>query len=698
MKYPTVPFFSTHHSPVGANASLTFGAPNRGFSIDHERNQPGAEDGDLLVAWGFGPGTVRCLPFVSGGGLLDQETAQMQAAGDDKADTIESRWSFVSPDDVERILSPSCDMYSCGPLIFRVWSPYPRIPEPNLAEDLHDWTLPAVWLEADLDNSGSRTEAVVFLGFRWRAAGRMRPLAWTAPELSGVALGSQWALASESSTGAFTIRDGSVAAGVETGQRIENMAGMEGGIALKVPAGERKTLRACLVWQHHGPATQGLSTQYVFQCFWTSLESVCKQALEISPKCITAARLDDNELLLRTGGQAWRASLLAQSIRGYAANTQLLLDTDGGIHWCVLEGQYWWRNTLDLAADHLAWEQDRHPWVRGLIMKDHIENHSYHDLFPGGLCFGHDQGNMTQYAPHGSSGYERSNQRGCYSFMTLEQLLNGIYVLAAGAIDGDPRCMAAPWSDLLDSMLNRDNPDFSRRTGILKMGSDRVGPQGAEITTYDALDHSLMAACGSVYIGLKGLCAALLIAKVTGLTGNNRLASRARGWAVLANSGWGALFDHEGGHFPANALDPAIKSLVLAALDPFAMPLHYGLAGEIEALPGLKHRLEAHSVVCLSGGCRHISGGLRLSSTSDMTWPSKIILCLSVLEWLGTDLERDETVALRELLRWCQVLAAKGTIADQIRLDLDQAVGGAYYPRMVTSTLFLTAGNPKENK
>jgi len=66
------------------------------------------------------------------------------------------------------------------------------------------------------------------------------------------------------------------------------------------------------------------------------------------------------------------------------------------------------------------------------------------------------------------------------------------------------------------------------------------------------------------------------------------------------------------------------------------------------------------------------------------------MLCLFVLEWLGTDLERNESIALRELLHWCHKLAATGTIADQIRLDLDEAVGGAYYPRMVSSALFLT--------
>ncbi len=689
MKAPLVPFFATHHSPVGANASLTFGAAHRGFSLDHERNQPGAEDGDLLVAWGSGRGTVRCLPFLAGRGGLDQETAQMQAAGSDTPDTIEARWRVVDPREVSRTLSPSCDTFVCGPLTFRVWSPYPRIAEPRGVDDVRNPSIPAIWLEAELDNSVSSQEAVVFVGLRWRAPGRMRPLGWTDPTLCGVALSERWALAAPTDSGAFTVRDGSVAAAIEQGLTVERMAGMEGGVALRVPAGQRATLRACLAWQHHGPATQGLVTRYVFQNFWPDLESVCRTALAEAPTRLAAAQRDDEELLSRCGGHSWRAEILAQSIRGYAANCQLLVDDSGGLHWCVLEGQYWWRNTLDLAADHLAWELDRHPWVIGCLMRDHLARHSYRDTYPGGLSFGHDQGNMTQYAPVGTSGYERSGQRGCYSFMTLEQLLNGVYMLAAGALEGDATCLGAPWTELFESLLLRDDPDPSRRTGILKTGSDRVGPEGSEITTYDALDHSLMAACGSVYIGLKGLCAALLIARVADQATNVPLARQARAWALLANTAWGDLFERAGGHFPANALDPGVESLVLAALDPFAMALRLGLQGELEGLPGLVNRLTRHAEVCLAQGCRHPSGGLRLSSTSDMTWPSKILLCLRVLEWLGTDLEQDEAVALTELLRWCQQLASTGTIADQIRLDLNQAVGGAYYPRMVSSALFL---------
>ena len=40
------PLFNTHHSPVGAWASLTFGAPNAGLGID--RQAPGVKNGGML--------------------------------------------------------------------------------------------------------------------------------------------------------------------------------------------------------------------------------------------------------------------------------------------------------------------------------------------------------------------------------------------------------------------------------------------------------------------------------------------------------------------------------------------------------------------------------------------------------------------------------------------------------------------------
>src|SRR5690349_2094948 len=45
----TTPFFMTHHAPVGAWASLTFGLPGRGLCIDHETLKP-EPNADLLVA------------------------------------------------------------------------------------------------------------------------------------------------------------------------------------------------------------------------------------------------------------------------------------------------------------------------------------------------------------------------------------------------------------------------------------------------------------------------------------------------------------------------------------------------------------------------------------------------------------------------------------------------------------------------
>jgi len=53
---------------------------------------------------------------------------------------------------------------------------------------------------------------------------------------------------------------------------------------------------------------------------------------------------------------------LAQASQAYYANSSLLVNRDDTLHWSVCEGQYAWRNTLDLAADHLPYELTVHPW------------------------------------------------------------------------------------------------------------------------------------------------------------------------------------------------------------------------------------------------------------------------------------------------------------------------------------------------
>lgn len=99
--------------------------------------------------------------------------------------------------------------------------------------------------------------------------------------------------------------------------------------------------------------------------------------------------------------------------------------------------------------------------------------------------------------------------------------------------------------------------------------------------------------------------------------------------------------------------------------------------------------MKRHLTACLKPGVciDALSGGLRLSSTSRNTWPSKSVLTLYVAETvLGMSIPPS---LISETIGWAQVSAASQTIADQIHCDTRQVVGAPCYPRIVTAVLWL---------
>jgi hypothetical protein len=302
--------------------------------------------------------------------------------------------------------------------------------------------------------------------------------------------------------------------------------------------------------------------------------------------------------------------------------------------------------------------------------------------------------------------------------MTTEELLNGAYCAAGYAIvSGDREWVAARghvFADILTSLQNRDGPDPSSRTGLPKGETSKVGASH-EITTYDCLDPSLKSARGNLYIAVKTWCAYLLLAEVFDSLGRGQkaprpnsgqparpdsgqaaspfasLAAEARAAARLAAGSIAGSFDERREAFPSNLAEPSASTMI-AAVEPLGVPLFLGLADRLREHADLVAKLARHVRTCLrTGNCLDAATGcLRLVSSSTNTWPSKGFLCAFVLEdFFAIDVPREYPTIMREFAHWMQVTAAERTCSDQIEADTRRLLNGSYYPRMVTSSLWL---------
>jgi hypothetical protein len=555
-----------------------------------------------------------------------------------------------------------------------------------------------------VDNRSSAETAYGFIGLANKIRGRIRPLDWSNDgSLSGIAHSTQWGLAARTVDGeVFTIRDNGIASHVERGEKVVHNGGQEGGILLVVPPGEKKRLTAAFGFFHAGEATQGIHGAYLFNRYFETLESVCSFILQSADRIRRDAQEFD-QTVWSNCQNAQRDALFCQSVRAYYASTQLT-ESAGKIYYTVLEGQYLWRNTMDLAADHLPYELWRNPWVVKNIIDLYIDGYSYADqirfadepgsVYPGGLSFAHDMGSHSAYSPKGTSGYEKVDSKN-YGYMTTEELLNGVYCLTTYALFTKDRGWAQSRLqtalDLLTSMENRDHHDPSKRNGLMK-GETTLCGTGHEITTYDCLDPSLLSAIGNLYVAVKTLASARMLAHFFRFVDQPEAAERAEAMASMTAKALTRFFDRTDKFMRANCYQ-ATPSKIIAAIEPLAVPHFFGIGPVIKPGDTLFDLLFAHIRTCLTKGvCIDAkTGDLRLSSALTNTWPSKTVLCIYVMEAIfGIHLDNEFPTVMRGLLHWTQVSAAEKTISDQIDSAERHVIGAMYYPRIITSAVWVT--------
>ena len=704
---PPLPFalhsesFHAQHSPFGAFASFTLGLVGAPGGFGQCLAKPAAQN----VYVGFLPAGQtgwKLLPF-----FTPPKSAETAYTGEAATAQIAPGATSLSPEEYERSLGAATDVWEAdaGRFRFGLATPFARVPDPRRLKraQARAALAPSIagWLEYD-NRKGSAPVRMMFgIGDGQRP---FRPLDSTATGLCGFASGHEHGFATTPRSGAEARQGFDVFGPKFKDHRGLHVIGGEAALVFTVPAGRKRRIPLALGFYLAGLVTTGVRSRFAYTRCFTDLEDVLAHALGSHSRSLRVAAARDRELAARPLSADQRF-LIAQSIHSYLGSTQLLWSA-GRPLWVVNEGEYRMINTFDLTVDHLFYELHWHPWTVRDTLDLFAARYRYTDrikhegaLVRGGVSFTHDMGVMNHFTPPGRSSYECDHLTGCFSHMTMEQLLN--WVLCAATYGEKTRDLA--WLkghrglllDCAESLRRRDHPDPAKRDGILKHDTERCGPAGAEITTYDSLDVSLGQARNNLYLAVKTLAAWLLLGKAFARLGLREDAVSAGETADLVARTLTTRFEPDTGCFPA-VFEAGNRSRILPAVEGLVFPLYLGHKEVFRAdgrfgrlLECLRSHLKAslRRGVCLDP----VSGAWKISSTSDNTWFSKIALAQHVVRRLFPEaLDADAIAADRVHADWQRRPGCgRDAMCDQILSPSGLACGSRYYPRGVTTWLWV---------
>jgi hypothetical protein len=723
--------FNAQHSPVGAFMSFTCGHFGSGGGIGVEIGKPANQNVIVGVKRGGrkSKAALRCFPFARGGSVVSKSAdydVEHAAGGAAPAATQGARLEYFGPDEIRRHYGWATDTWVAPPITFSLYSPFAPIPEPGSDPDrLQDALLPAVVATLKVDNRGGTEPMTGVFALDFPDAGTriigddVDDVPQDAPETSAAGsrrVGFAWrrtlgVLATVDSEdagegGPFVLQRWSVVDGLEDDNPVHAL-GNCGGVGIEVPPGQVRTVVLAIGVYLDGIVTTGLEGRYYYARFYGSLEHVLSAALDRAAAVrARAAALDFR--LLTSGLSADQQFLVAHATRSYYGSTQLL-DVGGEPFWVVNEGEYCMMNTLDLSIDHAFWELDHNPWVVRNVLDNFVRRYSYVDqlrrrddrLQDGGISFAHDMGAHNNFSPAGHSSYELPRLTGCFSYMTAEQLCNWTLLAATYVARTGDTAWARRNRHLIDacgqSLLARCGG-----TGVIQFDSSRC-QGGAEITTYDSLDHSLAQTRNNLYIAVKCWATFLAIQRLVGACGD----------AIAADDGYNQWTGHahaaaetvvrnirQDGVIPAvfEPDSPGYLSRILPACEGLLYPLVWQNADTLKpngTFAPLLRALKTHTLRLLKDELRRnlfADGGIKLSSTSNNSWVSKIAVfqhvCRAVFD-LDGDREVREIFAAADAahVRWQTDGSGYWACSDQFVSGV--AKGSRYYPRIITAALWL---------
>ena len=745
--------FNAQHSPMGAFMSFTCGNFGTRGGIGLQIGQPG--DQEVFVGFKEGDrhsdATLKCLPFYVGAVNRAADAFLVEQAGPSEQNVKPDAEPFKDGE-FERSYSWSTDEWRADGLTFTVYSPFGPIPDPakDGKQKMRDGLLPAVVARLVFDNTkGKTTKTAMFalnharpgsrileddlgkgrLGFAFRreAGGAAELFDFTSSEKG-----------KKTSAEPFVFMRWSASDGVRERHNPIHLLGSCPGFGFEVPAGKKYGLVIALGSYLEGFQTNGLDGRYLYTRYFKGLADVLKTALNRAGQMIAKSEALDKKLDSAKISDDQRF-MIAHATHSYYGSTQLL-EVNRQPLWVVNEGEYCMMNTLDLAVDHVFWELEHNPWLVRNLLDTFVKQYSYtdevkvykaeiamaahvgqidpsqappppdeaqlnrpYDKKPGGLSFCHDMGAHNNFSPKGRSSYELANLTGCFSYMTQEQLCNWILTAACYvAKTRDSKWLKRNKSVIkacLQSMINR-----SGDVGFAQYDSTKTAG-GQEITTYDSLDHSLAQTRNNVYIAVKSWASYRALALLFRDLGADAEQKRSEDLAVKVA---GVVADQAvDGVLPAifEKGNPGYASRILPAIEGTAYPLYFvktkwakktldqvfGSTSEKRMFDALKEHTRK---LLLDPQRRSLfaDGGIKLSSTSNNSWMSKISIFMHVTRRV---FHLDQDAGVAEVFRKADAAHVKWqTEGSSFWACCDQIVSGEgkasrYYPRIITSALWM---------
>ncbi len=708
--------FYAHHSPFGANASFTLGRLGRGGGFGLDLGRPAEQD--IFVAYARKGEPARALPFFKGSGGASLAAFAMTAPGTDTTaqipdptqDAFYRGWQIFPEAEIERDLAWASDSWAAGDLTFRILSPFGPVANPDTADAAATRlaVLPALLAEIELDNSASDEPAWAFFGLAPNDGTGVRTLSHTTQRnLLGIAGETRFALAARPDGDAVQeVQPWFIDQMLSTGKPEVHGLPKQGGLLLHVEPRTKKTFTVALAFYRGGVVTSGIEASYFYTRYYSCVEDVLDTALARAEELKALAAQRDRELRDSKLNPS-QQFLLAHATHSYYGSSQLL-DSGGRALWVVNEGEYQMINTFDLTVDHLYFELRYHPWAVRNALDLFCDRYFYYDevqdvlrgreKHTGGLSFVHDMGICNQFSPPHCSSYEIPDRTGGFSFMTHEQLVNWVLCASSYVLtqkdDGWLFERQGTFRETFRSLLHRDHTDPTKRNGVMGYDTAKCGKTGQEITTYDSLDASLGQSRNNLYLAVKTWASYVALAKVFDALGDPELASAASAMADRSAATVVSQFDKKEQFIPA-VFNENVDSRIIPAVEGLVFPWLLGdrdatseKGRYAELITALKQHIRTILVpgVCIDSE----SNGWKMSSTSHNTWLSKIALSQFVvrkvlgLRFRGQEEEWDSAHS-----QWQQVGCADWACTDQIRSYDGKDLGSRYYPRAVTSVLWL---------